>query len=137
MFIRRAASMKIAVCIQAQDTGRILFIKERQIGPDVDWGWTWPETKFHFNWHGGRAIDHLRSQVHAYTDVKDLPMEWFTAKGELHIIHLRVAEEQKVYMMPGEWQWCSLFEFPEKIHPFIIDATSDLLFLNSLVTSEP
>jgi hypothetical protein len=125
--------MKIAVCIQAQDTGRILFVKESPSDTNITWDWTWPETRFHLNW-ACVGVEKLRRQIGTYLTIDDLCMEWLHAKNELHIIHFRVPEERKVYLLPGEWQWRSLFEFPETIHPFVDAAVSDLIFLENLVT---
>lgn len=122
--------MKITVCIQAQDTGRVLFFKE-----DGKKYWTWLETGEHFDWHHSGAMDRLRSRISTYIDVNDLPVEWFSAKNQLNIIHFKVPEERVVYTAPDfPFSWCSLFEFPEELHPFINNATSDLLFVESIVT---
>ena len=124
--------MKLAVCIQAQDTGRILFFREEI---DNQEPWTWLETRYHLDWHHSGAIDQLRDRVSTYIDVGDLPVEWFNSKKDLNIIHFRVPEERPVYTGPDiQYRWCSLFEFPDQIHPFIDDATSDLLFVEAIVT---
>lgn len=125
--------MKIAVCIQAQDTGRILFIKERQIGPEINWGWTWPETRFHFDWPF-TGVQTLTRTVDTYIRVNDLGLEWFNGKKKMNIVHFRVPEERQVFQLPDHFEWRHMFDFPEKVHPFIEEATSDLIFLDSLVS---
>lgn len=126
--------MKTAVCIQAQDTGRILFIQEAH---QNEQRWTWLETKYQLNWLHTGQLDGLRNRLNRYIDVKDLSIEWFNGPSTINIVHLRMPEERRVYAPPDEpYKWVHLFEFPDDLpmHPYIMRATSDVLFLENLVT---
>jgi hypothetical protein len=131
----KRGGMKTAVCIQAQDTGRVLFIQEAHRNQQR---WTWLETKTHHAWLHTGQIDGLRTRLNRYIDIMDLSIEWFNGRSNLNIVHFRMPEERRVYAPPDEpYKWVHLFEFPDDlpIHPYIKLATSDSLLLDNLVTA--
>lgn len=128
--------MRIACCIQAQDTGRILFIQETTPANLKQWQWTWPVTDGLFDWisNGTSPGDSLRRELARYYDITDIVIEMYASKNMIQVTHLRVPSEGPVYTT-ADYGWHSLFEFPEKVHPFVESVTSDLLFLEALVRS--
>lgn len=118
--------MNIVTMIQAQDTGRFLFVKEDEESP-----WTCPGTKIYFNWIVDGGVLSLHKEVARWIDIEDAPMEWFATRHNVSIVHYRVPTESQVYWLKDQYQWRSLLDFPEKTNRFIDVAMKDLFFLDS------